>query len=142
MPAADGPFPYAWWVLALGVALVVAALAWVAYVLLRRAPGDGSPEARDVSWGSRVDLLHDRFRRGEIDLRVLHLELARLIREAGSERVGRDITWMSRAEVAETFPRTGLGPLLARYEDPSFSRDPRAEAETTIRMTREVLARW
>ncbi len=142
MPAVDPPVLYAWWVLVLGVLLVGAAIAWLVWMFLRRPPAaPAGPPPVTASWDRRVDALYARFRAGELDLRELHLALARLVREYGSERTGRDLTWMSRAEVAETFPRTGLGPLLARYEQPSFSRDSRVEAETSIRMTREVMAR-
>lgn len=143
MPAAEAaaPVQYAWWVLALGVILVVAALAWLAWALLRRTE-DPQPEAPGLSWGGRVDALYGQFSRGELDLRALHLALAQLVRELGSERTGRDLSWMSRAEVLASFPRTGLGPLLARFEQPSFSFDPREEAETSVRLTKEVIARW
>jgi len=142
---AAAPVLYAWWVLAFGVALLLAAAAWLWWVLRRRGEGDAvgrvaGPVRR--TYRVRVDEVYERFTRGEIDLRALHLELARLVREFGSERVGQDLTWMSRGEVAEYHPRTGLGPLLARYEQPSFSRDSRVEAETTMRMTREVIESW
>jgi len=47
---------------------------------------------------------------------------------------------MTRGEVAEGFP--AAGELLARFEQPSFARDPRTEARESVDRTLEVISRW
>ncbi|MGM0386091.1 MAG: hypothetical protein ACQERF_08950 [Actinomycetota bacterium] len=147
MPGIEPPVTYAWWVPALGTLLLVLALAWLIWLLHRARPAGPDregprtrPARRD--WGGAVAELHGRFLRGELDLRGMHLALAGLMREFGSDRSGRDVRSMTRAEVAEELPRSGLGDLLARYEQPSFARDPFVEAQESVDRTLEVISRW
>lgn len=142
------PVAYAWWVPTLGLTLLVVAIAWVLYLLRQprertrqAAPERSVPQLR-VSFGDRLEAAYAAFQRGEISLRDLHLQVAGIVRGFGSSRVGRDLTAMSRGEVVAFMPGSRLGELLARCEQPSFSRDPAAEAEHTVGIAREVITRW
>ena len=143
------PVLYSWWVLALGILLVLLALAWILWVLRRPRSVNYAQLARDrkapevrLSYGQKLDALVQRFRSGELDLRTFHLKIAELVREFGSARMGRDLSTMSRGEVESFYPGSNLGPLLARCEQPSFSRDSAGEAQQTALMAREVIAQW
>lgn len=146
MPGTEPPVTYAWWVPALGALLLVLALAWLLWLLHRARPA--RPDRQDPrgavrrDWSGAVAELHGRFLRGELDLRALHLALAGLMREFGSDHTGRDLRPMTRAEIAEELPRSGLGDLLGRYEQPSFARDPQVEAQESVDRTLEVISRW
>lgn len=144
MPGIEPPVEYAWWVPALGALLLALALAWLLWLAHRTRPARPDrpqPGGSRTDWRGAVDELHGRFLAGELDLRGLHLGLAALVRAFGTERTGEDLTSMTRAEVAETLPRSGIGELLARYEQPSFARDPHTEARESVDRTLEVIRR-
>lgn len=143
------PVLYSWWVPALAGVLILAAIAWVLWVLRKPRTVNFAQMARDrrapevrLGYGQKLDALVGRFHRGEIDLRAFHLQIAELVREFGSERMGKDMSTMSRGEVESYYPGSNLGPLLARCEHPSFSRDAAGEAHHTEAMAREVIAQW
>ena len=142
------PVAYAWWVPALGLILLLLAIAWVVYLLrtprgrTRSATPERSVPQLRSSFGERLESVYAAFQRGEVTLRDLHLQVAEIVREFGSGRVGRDLTAMSRGEVVAFMPGSRLGELLSRCEQPSFSRDPAAEAEHTVGIAREVITRW
>lgn len=143
MPGIEPPVTYAWWVPALGAVLLVTAVALLLWLASRaRTVGpDRERTARGrTDWQGAVETLHARFLAGELDLRGLHLALAHLVRGFGTERTGTDLTSMTRGEVAEGFP--AAGELLARFEQPSFARDPRTEARESVDRTLEVISRW
>ncbi len=145
MPGIEPPVTYAWWVRPSALLLVLA-LAWLLWLLQRTRPArPDAPDPRRAvqqDWGGAVAELHGRFLRGELDLRALHLALAGLMREFGSDHTGRDLRPMTRAEIAEELPKSGLGELLGRYEQPSFARDPQVEAQESVDRTLEVISRW
>lgn len=143
------PVLYSWWVLALGIVLVLGALAWVLWVLRRPRTVPLAQMMRDrqapkvrLSYGQKLEALYRRFVERSIDVREFHLQTAVLVREFGSERVGRDLSTLSRGEVEAFYPGTELGPLLARCEQPSFSRDASGQAQQTFNWAREVIAQW
>lgn len=141
------PAPYSWWVPALGALLLIVVALWLIHVLRGRRSQTPQTAYQDVprlrsGFGDRLDQVHTAFMRGEIDLRELHLQVAEIVRGFGSGRVGRDLTPMSRGEVAAFMPGSVLAELLQRCEQPSFSRDPAAEAEHTIGLAREVITSW
>lgn len=143
------PVLYSWWVPALGALLLVLAALWVWFALRKRtgeSPRRMQTEAQAadtrVTFLARFETEYNRFLNDEIDLRDFHLRVANLTREFGTARMGRNILSMSRAEVEEAFPRMGIGVLLRRCEQPSFSRDSRAEAHTTMTKVHEVVERW
>ncbi len=143
MPGIEPPVTHAWWVPALGAVLLVTAVALLLWLASRaRTVGpDRERTARGrTDWWGAVETLHARFLAGELDLRGLHLALAHLVRGFGTERTGTDLTSMTRGEVAEGFP--AAGELLARFEQPSFARDPRTEARESVDRTLEVISRW
>lgn len=145
MSAADivPPVTYAWWVLALGLLLLVGVAAWLWWLLRHRhRPAPAPSRPAPGPFAARVDALEARFQRGEIDLRALHLALAALVRDFGTAWLGRDISALTRGEVDARFPQSGLGTLLARFEQPSFAHSPAVEAATSVRLTREVIAAW
>lgn len=141
------PLPYDLWVPILGFVLVGLALAWLVYMLWK--PGDRRQRRRDqnapqvrATYGQRLDGLLASFQQGQLDLRQYHLEVGKLIRDFGSARQGRDLTTMSRSEIAGLLPGSKLGELLGRIEQPSFDRDPNAMAQQTHAMAREVIVEW
>ena len=144
---AIAPLLYAWWVPALGV-LAIALAGLLLWFALRppkkRHPRQSAEQAAfsRTTARSRLDEEYARFESGEIDLRTFHLHVAAIVREFGSARMGRDLTAMTRAEVEEAYPRGGVGALLKRCEQPSFSRDSRAEARATFTQVIEVIDRW
>lgn len=151
MPVGDplDPVLYSWWVLALGIVLVLGALAWVLWVLRRPRTVNYAQMVRDrkapqvrITYGQQLEELFARFQRREIDPREFHLEVAELVRKFGSERMGRDLSTMSRSEVERFAPGTELGPLLARCEEPSFARDPQSIGMQTFQWARQVITQW
>lgn len=142
------PVLYSWWVPTLGgLAIVLAGL--LLWCVLRKPKPSTKPvqteaeaaKSRSTALG-RVQEQYERFEKGEIDLREFHLKVAAIVREFGSQRMGRDMTAMTRAEVEESYPRGGVGVLLRRCEQPSFSRDSKAEARTTMDKVAEVIGKW
>lgn len=118
-------------------------------------------------WVERVALTESRFRRGELGLRELHLELAAILRGFAGVRSGVDIessTVLEILDIADTSgPRSPLvrlrkvrdagrpldtnplgyvAELLAVWEQPSFDREPQAVAERSLARAREVVTRW
>ncbi|MDO5495010.1 MAG: hypothetical protein Q4G64_04795 [bacterium] len=140
------PVSYSWWVPTLGAVLVLAAIAWVVFTLWkRRGPrpaGPINPGRLRSTYGDQIEGVYASFQRGEITLRDLHLKISEIVRDFGSKRAGRNLQVMSRREVEDVMPGTMLSDLLTRCEQPSFSRDPAAEAEQTVGMAREVISRW
>lgn len=145
---AFAPLLYSWWVPALGLLGIVLAglLLWWSLRAPRPStkPVQSSAEAQRSRQTalSRIQAEYERFEAGEIDLRHFHLRVAAILREFGSQRMGRDLTSMTRSEVEAAFPRGGVGILLRRCEQPSFSRDSRAEARTTMNQVSEVVSKW
>ncbi len=143
-----GPLLYTWWVPTLGVLAIALAglLLWFALRPPRQKGGRRQTNAQAASSRatarSRVEEEYARFESGEIDLRTFHLQVAAIVREFGSARMGRDLTAMTRSEVEVAYPRGGVGILLKRCEQPSFSRDSRAEARATLSQVIEVIDRW
>src|SRR5690606_2913343 len=79
------PAAYSWWVPALGVLLLLAVGGWYAWVLLstrheRAAEGPGMDAAARERYEHVVAETVERYEHDEIDLRGLHLELARTMR--------------------------------------------------------------
>ncbi|WP_127130018.1 hypothetical protein [Georgenia sp. SYP-B2076] len=153
MPDADlfPPEAYSWWVPALGALLLVAVAAWFVLVHRRTDPGrmarPGRAPARMTPglrqrYTAEVEEHHARFRAGVYDLRALHLELARTMREFASERVGTDVRAWTRGDVAGFDPTRRVGHLLARWEEPSFAPDSDAEAAASTERAKEVIATW
>lgn len=149
MPAADlhPPANLAWWVLAVGIGLLLLVVVWYLLVFrTTRAPRPAAPQEltrgeRD-GFDDRVVALHERYRSAEIDLRGLHLELARTMRAYATLRLGRDVGSWTASEIAAAQPGANLGELLAEWEEPSFARRSDAEAQRAIGNAREVVARW
>ncbi|HZK05986.1 MAG TPA: hypothetical protein VFC82_09090 [Actinomycetaceae bacterium] len=142
------PAAYSWWVPALGAVLVLLVIAWLVFVLRRpRAVPEGKKRDREAGelraeYGRRLEDYYVQYTAGTLTLRDFHLEVAGLVRGFGTERMGRDLAWMSRGEVVEYFPGSDLGELLARCEQPSFSHDPDAEAAQTFGMAQGVITEW
>lgn len=152
MPAGEllAPEAYAWWVPALGAALLLLVGAWhllvhrltdPARAVRPRAAGRPVGELR-ARYAAEVDEHHTRYRAGELDLRALHLRLARTMREFASERLGTDVRAWTRGEVAGYDPTRRVGHLLAVWEEPSFARRSDAEAAEAARRAKEVIATW
>lgn len=142
------PEAYSTWVPVVGGLLLLAVGGWYAFVLLSTRhpapPKEPGPLSRDgrARFEGEVDEAISSYRRGEEDLRGLHLELARVMRSFASERIGRDVSSWTAGEVADFDPTTRLGDLLRRWEEPSFARRSDAEAETAAERAREVIRQW
>jgi endonuclease/exonuclease/phosphatase family metal-dependent hydrolase len=141
------PVAYSWWVPALGAALLLAVAGWYAYVLLSTRhdrPGESLAMAADgrARYVAAVEAALARYEAEELDVRSLHLELARTMRAFASERIGRDVTSWTRGDIAAYDPTRSLGELLARWEEPSFARRSDAEADEAAAAAREVVALW
>lgn len=141
------PEAYSWWVPVLGAALLVLVGLWFTLVLLgtRRRDPDRRPSTSRDSRGryeSAVEEAVADYRGGELDLRGLHLRLARLMRDFASERLGRDVRSWTRSEIAAHDPTSRIGDLLAVWEEPSFARRSDAEAESAAHRAREVIRQW
>lgn len=150
MSGADSLLPpeaYSWWVPVLGATLLVLVALWLTIVLLstrRRDPAQQPVmrgDARGRYEGAVEDAVAD-YRRGDLDLRALHLRLARLMRDFASERIGRDVRPWTRGQIAAHDPTARIGDLLAVWEEPSFARRSDAEAEAAAQRAREVIRQW
>ncbi|WP_448073765.1 hypothetical protein [Georgenia yuyongxinii] len=151
MPAADllPPEAYGWWVPVLGLLLLAAAAGWLTWV--HRTTDPRRRPARPPEWpgpamreryAARVDALHAAYRSGTLDLRALHLELGRTMREFASERLDTDVRSWTRGDVAGHGPTRRVGHLLARWEEPSFALDSDAEAAASAARAKEVIGTW
>lgn len=141
------PEAYSWWVPVLGAGLLLLVAAWLAFVLLstrRRDPAEQPAMAEDTRgrYETAVDGVFADYRSGELDLRALHLRLARLMRDFASERIGRDVRPWTRSEIAAHDPTARVGDLLAVWEEPSFARRSDAEAQAAADRAREVIRQW
>lgn len=142
------PESYSTWVPVLGGVLLLAVVAWYAFVLLStrrpdrpREPGPLGADGR-ARFEEDVEAALSAYRRGERDVRGLHLDLARIMRSFASERIGRDVRSWTAGEIADHDPTTQLGDLLHLWEEPSFARRSDAEADTAVQRAREVIRRW
>lgn len=142
------PEAYSAWVPVVGALLLLAVAGWYAFVLLStrrpRPPRERAPLSDEgrARFEQEVEGAIASYRRGEQDLRGLHLELARIMRDFASERIGRDVRSWTAGEVAAHDPTARLGDLLRVWEEPSFARRSDAEAETAATRAREVIRRW
>ncbi|MEE6271872.1 hypothetical protein V2J56_00750 [Georgenia sp. MJ206] len=150
MSGADSLLPpeaYTWWVPALGALLLLAVAGWYTWVLLstRRERAAKTPDM-DAAGRARYERVVaetvERYRHDELDLRGLHLELARTMRAFASERIGRDVSSWTRADVASYDPTRQIGDLLAVWEEPSFARRSDAEAAAAADQARAVINQW
>ena len=148
MPAGDvlPPEAYHWWVPVVGVLLLLGVALWYWFVHRltrpRPAPAPEMPAGLRRRYEEAVEAEYARYRDGEHDLRVLHLELARTMREFASERIGTDVRAWTRREVSGYDPTRRVGSLLATWEEPSFARRSDAEAATSAARAREVIRLW
>lgn len=149
MPADDllAPVAYSWWIPALGGALLVLVACWYALVLLttrrrRSRRGRQMPARQRRTYTDDVIDLYASYQRDDIDLRELHLALARTMRNFASERLARDVRPWTAQEVAEHDPTARVGDLLEVWEEPSFARRSDAEAIRARDGALEVMQRW
>lgn len=146
------PVAYPNWMWIAGALIVLAALAWVAFWIVRYLRGvlGPPPELVTLSEAERrrylglVDQIEGRHRSGELDLRGLHLALAGLMRALGTVRTGRDLEVATVAEIEELVPSwPELGRILRECEQTSFGTVPppeaREAAELALRLAREAV---
>ncbi len=148
------PESYAWWVPTIGAVLLVLVAAWYVFVHIwtnpervaarrrkRYQPQPMAPTLRQ-RYAAEVDDHHRRYADGEIDLRVLHLELSATMRKFASERIGTDVTSWTRGDIAGYDPTRRVGGVLAVYEEPSFAERSEAEVLVSVTNAKEVIAEW
>lgn len=142
---------YHWWVLTLGLVLVLAAAAWIAFVLWstsarRERRDDARPSTMDDSARGRflteVEQHYAAYEAGDLDLRALHLKLARTMRSFVSERIGRDVSSWTVRDISGHDPTARAGSLLRVWEEPSFAHRSDAEARAARDGAVEVISRW
>lgn len=148
------PVFHSWWVLALGVGLVLLVGIWVGawVVRARMAPklraelGMREPTLAEVDSEMRsryfAQLLEikTRYEAGKIDARDLHLSVAAVIRALGTERSGIDLEVLSVAEVARRFPSwPQIAVALRQCETPSFAGGGDQEIARTLDLARAVV---
>ncbi|MHB1064302.1 MAG: hypothetical protein ACYC1Z_07440 [Georgenia sp.] len=149
MPGADRlpPEAYAWWVPALGVALLTLVAAWYLFVRWYTGPRrDRAPQGVAVTvrqrYAAEVQGHLARYDAGEYDLRALHLALSATMRAFASARIGTDVRAWTRGDIAGHDPTRRIGHLLALWEEPSFASRSDAVAATSAARAREVIQTW
>lgn len=142
---------YPWWVLVTGVVLVLAAAAWIALVLLltsarreraRTAVPLTMADSERARFLAEVEEHYAAYEAGALDLRALHLKLARTMRAFVSERVGRDVRSWTVRDISGHDPTSRAGSLLRVWEEPSFAHRSDAEARAARDGAVEVIQRW
>lgn len=144
------PAGYSTWVWVVGLALLVAVIAWYAWVFWwtrrRPAPDPAEDPARVATLRERslaeVDEAEQRFRDGDCDLRALTLDLNRIMRTFSTGRLGVDTTSLTVSEIAELDGTARLADLLRDYEEPAFAYDSDAEALAATAQARQVISAW
>ncbi|MGO1583568.1 MAG: hypothetical protein ACTHXO_10135 [Actinomycetaceae bacterium] len=142
---------YHWWVLVVGIVLLVAAAAWVAFVLwstsARRERRLGETpttmeDAERARFLGEVEQHYAAYEAGDLDLRALHLKLARTMCSFVSARVGRDVSSWTVRDISGHDPTARAGGLLRVWEEPSFAHRSDAEARAARDGAVEVISRW
>ena len=142
---------YPWWVLVLGVVLIALAVVWLAFVLwLTSARRERSHAAQPPTMGdeqrrrfvAEVEEHYQAYQAGALDLRALHLKLARTMRAFVSERVSRDVRSWTVRDISGHDPTARAGGLLRVWEEPSFAHRSDAEALHARDGALEVIHRW
>lgn len=145
------PYPFAPWVLIVGIALVVAIAAWYIFVFryTRERPATEENQGRRDRWATlrgttleEVDAAEERYRQGESDLRALHLDLNHILRDFANGRLRMDTSSLTVSELATLEGTDRLTTLLSEYEEPAFAIDSDAEALTATNNAREVVSQW
>lgn len=159
------PVGYPGWWTAVGVAVLLVAVAVVVGILWStRASAQEKAAARPtgpsplgppdpygplrLEYERRLDAVEQRFRAGELDERALHLALSAEVRGFATGRTGQDASSMTLSEIEQLADGQRLTPLIARYYRPSFAdhdNDPRArstDAEDSIARARAVVRTW
>lgn len=156
----NGPVAFAWWVLPLGLALLLLAVGWVVAVLVttrRRAepgppppppavharPGDRFATVRPL-YLARVDEVERRFDAGELDARGVHLELSAVVRDFATIRRGVDARVLTLSELRRIDGAKRLATLIESYYRPSFARfgTVGASTENALQGARRVISQW
>lgn len=149
--ALRGPVAYPNWMWIVGGLLALAAIAWIAFWVVRHVRGvlGPPPELVTLSQAERrrylglVEQIERRYRSGDLDLRGVHLALAGLMRALATVRTGRDLEVATVAEIDRLVPSwPQLGRILRECERASFAAAPRAgeaDAERAFRLAREAV---
>ncbi|WP_175993995.1 MULTISPECIES: alpha-amylase [Actinomyces] len=161
------------WMAVTAVVILLLAVAGLLWSLLSHRVRDGFISDIPMAPGERrrwmrlIERAAKKYDAGQIDLRVLHLELASALRGFGSERSGEDLTTATVTEIMDMSASTEsedvetrlkrartaaqpldanplghVGELLAIWEQPSFDRDSDAVAARAIEHARQVVSRW
>ncbi|MBD5785817.1 hypothetical protein IF650_06445 [Cellulosimicrobium terreum] len=158
------PVGYSGWWTALGIGLLLAAVAVVGLVLWFTraraqekaaqtatrtpgyAPGDPWASLRN-EYAERIEAIAHRFRDGELDERGLHLALSAEVRAFASARLGQDTSSMTLSEIQQLAGAGHLTQLIASYYRPSFADDDdpaarRTDASTSVSRAQTVVRSW
>lgn len=154
------PLPYPAWVPVAGAALALAALAALfvmRYVLTGRIRGLAAarrPKAgpgvvtmpfdlNEAKWRymSRLDALLAAYGRGEVDTRVAHEEISRVVRSFVREATDIDVDEWTLAD-ARRSPWPQLAELIAICYEPEFAEHPVADPRPGIEHAKAVIWSW
>ncbi|MDO5701500.1 MAG: hypothetical protein Q4P36_08560 [Bowdeniella nasicola] len=143
LPQVGYPWPY---LVAGLLALSVAALiVWLARprdpAASRSRSGPRSLTGRRRrGYATRVARLEESWRVGELDVRTLHLDAARLAREFGSEITGRDLTSVTLAQLRLQPDIAEIAAVVDAAERPSFDLLPGERAERVLEALETMVA--
>ncbi|WP_125775489.1 hypothetical protein [Antribacter gilvus] len=161
------PVGYSGWWTAAGLGLILLSLALVAAVIwFTRAsaaekeaqrfavpPAAGGRHHLDPHAGIRdkytrtLSELRQRYESGELDRRAVHHALAREMRAFAAERLDRDVSTLTLAQIAELDGAKKLTDLISRYYRPEFAEDDdpsvrRMKVDTSFDRAQEVVREW
>lgn len=147
------PEAYSWWVLWIGITLILISLVWIGWLVIRyrfaRASGVfDEPTLAEISlemyqrYSQQIGEIRQRYQAGEISARDVHLSLSVLMRALATERSGIDLEVATVSEICEQFRQwPNLGLFLTRCESPSFSSREDSNTDEIINLAYEVIAR-
>ena len=135
-PSLRDTLSFSYWVLTLGVALIVVAVVWVVGVWLsyRRSRSATAFRVRPLGqvqyerYMRQIGEVQQSYQAGELDPRQAHLALAALIRASATERTRLNMESATPAEARAAIPSWPvLGDALVWCADSSFPADLPAE---------------
>jgi hypothetical protein len=152
-----GPVVYSWWWLVLGLLAMVAVVAYLAWAFRRTRPrprpvtdgalpyrvGDRFAEVRPV-YLARVDAVEQRYRRGDLDARGLHLELSAVVRDFATVRRGVNASVLTLSELRRVQGTRRLAALIESYYRPAFDRTgpETVSVDGSLDGARRVIRQW
>lgn len=141
------PQAFSWWLWPLALLILLAVAAWYLLALprlARREPArpDEPVDAVREQYLSQAEAALARYESEALDLRGLHLEYSRILREYGSARTRRDLTSLTSGDLARVPGAEPLRSALDSFAEPAFAYRSDAEARRAHETTRAVISTW